>query len=87
MGVSYPTKARAKDSAPDHDIEANIHQTRIRGKDCSSLEDISLQEINEDSGEEAGRRLIIWVPILCAAVLVVIAILAWGLHELFKPSS
>jgi hypothetical protein len=81
MGPTYPTKAHTKDSAPDMDIEANIPQTGTVAN-----VDSNLWEANEERGEEVGRRVIICMPILCVTVLVVLGVLAWGLHELFKPS-
>jgi hypothetical protein len=82
MGVSYPTKAQTKGSTPDGDIEANIPQTGTEANGNNNL-----QEVDEDRGEEAARRVIIWAPILCIAILVLIGVLGWGLHEVFKPSS
>jgi len=76
MGVSYPTKAQTKGPAPSVDIEANVPQTGTEANRNNNL-----QEINEERGEEAGRSVIIWVPILCIAILVVLGVLGWGLHE------
>jgi hypothetical protein len=78
MGLSHPPEARTRQSAPD-DVEANILQKQNTGN-CGS----SLQEINTDRGEEAGRQVIIWAPILCIAFLMILGVSVWGLHLLLQ---
>ncbi len=71
MGLSYPAKARTTHSTSDLDVEANIPQP----KNASDQEEIN-------RGEEAGRRIIIWAPILCISFLVLLCVSVWGLHEI-----
>jgi hypothetical protein len=82
MGLSNSTKDQTKQSAPGLDIEANHPQTETVGNDGNTL-----QEIDGSKGEEAGRRIIIWVPIVCAAILVTLGVAIWGLHQLFSGSA